>query len=223
MISISIQAKGADETRAFLVSVQGELRRPTALHRALGQRLVRELKGHFQSRNKEPNSMGAAKTNFWKTVADFTTLANADAQGAVVSIAGNTHLHIHLTGGTIKPKRGTFLTIPLIPEARGQRAAEYERSSGHKLFRVGGVLMERTGEGDRSIVAASQPTMRTKSGYRVFNLGAQTRVRPVYALAKQAVIPKDLRALPPKEALASALQDAANAWAEREMKRKGKP
>lgn len=221
MIAITITTTGLDESREFLVTVQGEIRRPKALHDALGRRLARELQGHFRARNQEPNAMGAKKTNFWKQVADATIMTQATETGAVVTVGADTHFRIHFLGGTVKPKRGKFLTIPLIKEARGMRAAEFERASGHKLFRVGGVLMERTGEGDRSMVSASRPTMRTRAGYRTFNLGARVRVRPVYALATQAVIPKDPEALPPAAKLVAALQDSADSWAARELARKG--
>jgi len=36
---------------------------------------------------------------------------------------------------TIKPKRWDFLTIPLVPEAKGLYAAAYVRKTGKKLFR----------------------------------------------------------------------------------------
>lgn len=213
MITITITADTA-ATQAFLVRVEGELKRPKALNDRLGRRLAKELQAHFKARNAEPNKMAAPKTNFWTGVRAATVLTEVNDSGATVTIGSDSHFRIHLLGGTIKPTGGRkFLTIPLIKEARGLRARTYEQESGHKLFRVGRVLMERTADGDRSSVGSSQPSMLTKSGHKVFNLGPGTTMRPVYALADHATIKKDPRALPPMPELAAALQETANQWA----------
>jgi hypothetical protein len=215
MISITITADAKDAT-AFLVNITGKIRNPRALNAALAARLEDELKAHFDSRNSEPNKMGAEKTGFWSTVAQHTATTEIRADGATVSIGSNTHFRIHYLGGVIKPTGGRkFLTIPLIKEARGIRAAVYEQTTGRKLFRPGKakVLMERSGEGDRSLVSGAAATVRTKNGFRKINVGARTRMRAVYALATQVTIHQDPRALPPREALAAALQAEGNAWA----------
>ena len=216
MITISITADAA-ATNAFLVRVEGELRRPKSLNDRLGRRLEKELKAHFKARNAEPNKMGAQKTNFWAGVRTDTVLTDVSDAGATVTIGADSHFRIHLLGGTVKPIRGKFVTIPLIKEARGISARTYERESGRKLFRIKGgrVLMERNESGDRSLISRQKPTMRTKSGYKVFNLGPRMRVRSVYALATEATIKRDPRALPPQADLAAALQETANAWAAR--------
>lgn len=226
MISITVTSTGAAGSRDFLVAVAGKLERPLELNKALARRLVADLKAHFAVRNSEPNKRGWPKTNFWQGVAEGTQAGEITDQGATVIVGKDTHVRIHLLGGTVKPTGGRkFLTIPLIKEAAGLRAAVYEETTGRELFRLPGskVLVERTADGTQSTLNSEKPSMRTRSGYKTFNLGPGMRVRPVYALATQAVIPKDPRALPPAAELAKALQDAANAWAKREMKRKGGP
>lgn len=223
MISITITSDAAN-TSAFLVSVQGELKRPRALNDRLARALAAKLREHFASREGEPNKMAAPKTGFWAGVREGTVVGEVSDSGATVRVGVDTHFRIHFLGGVIKPTGGRkFLTIPLIPEARGLRAKVYEDTSGHKLFRLPGsrVLAERTADGDRSTLRQERPAMRSKNGYKVFALGAGTTIRPVYALAAEARIPRDPRALPPRKELADALQTAANAWAAREMKRKG--
>jgi hypothetical protein len=51
-----------------------------------------------------------------------------------------------ITGGTIKPTRAQFLTIPLIPAAKGLSAHDFRQGSGLPLFRVGNALMTRIGK-----------------------------------------------------------------------------
>lgn len=222
MISISITADAGD-TRAFLVRVEGELRNPKALNDALGRRLARELQGHFRARNREPNKMGAKKTNFWVDVADATAMTEATANGATVTIAESRY-RIHLFGGTIKPTGGRkFLTIPLVKEARALRVREYENKTGKKLFRLPGtgVLVERTDKGaDRFLASNSTGVIRGKTGFRKIGIGGGSLVRAVYALKTSVTIKKDPRALPPNPALIEALSDTANKWAER-INRKG--
>lgn len=62
-----------------------------------------------------------------------------------------TNIHPYLshkiTGGPIRPKRVKMLTIPLIAQARGRMAAEFQQSLGLKLFRRGKALSYRQGTG----------------------------------------------------------------------------
>jgi hypothetical protein len=225
MISITITTDAAD-TLGFLVSVAGKLEHPRALNADLADCLKDELLKHFDARNQEPDKRGWPKSNFWAKAARLTKVKEVTDTGATVQVGADAHVRIHVLGGTIKPTGGRkFLTIPLIKEAKGVKAADYEKYTKRKLFRLPGskVLVERTEDGTQSTLRAEKPTLRTRAGYKVFNLGPGMRVRPVYALAEQAVIPKDPRALPPRAELASVLQEAANAWAQREMAKKKGP
>lgn len=225
MIAITITATGAADSREFLIAVEGEIARPKALNSKLANTLARELQAHFKTREAEPNKMNGAKTGFWAGVRAGTVVGEVSDAGATVRVGVDTFFRIHFLGGTVKPIRGKFLTIPLVKEARGVTARVYERTTGRKLFRLPGsrVLVERTASGTQSTLNSEKPSTRTSSGYRTFNLGPGMRIRPVYALATEARIPKDPRALPPREALAEALQKSATAWAAREMTRKGGP
>ena len=209
----------ATDARAFLVHIEGEIRRPRELHAALGRRLARELQGHFREKNRLPNKMAAPKTNFWKKVSDATTVTTVTEREAIVTIAEQ-RFRLHLYGGTIRPTGGRkALTIPLVKEARGRRVAEYERATGRKLFTLPGVrlLFERTGSGDRSLAVGTQAGIRGRSGSRKISLAAGMRLRPVYALARSVKMQADPRALPPPAKLASALQDAADTWLARSI------
>ena len=65
----------------------------------------------------------AAGWEFLETRKDGATIGN-DAS----------YYAFKVTGGTITPKRAQKLTIPLVPEAVGRRAADYEIFTGRKLF-----------------------------------------------------------------------------------------
>ena len=219
MISISITADTAD-TQAYLVRVSGHLKNRRELNAALGTRLATELQTHFTARNAEPNKLGGQKTNFWNTVSENTLVSEVSETGATVSIGSNSHFRIHLMGGTIKPTGGRkWLTIPLITEAHGLRVAEYEKRSGHKLFRLPGtrVLVERSEEdGNRSLLAGQKVSIRRKDNtFGKANIRARSKIRTVFALATEAHIKKDPRALPPQPQLLTALNDAAAAWLNR--------
>ncbi len=208
---------------AFLVRLEGNIRRPKALNDRLARALARRLQSHFSDREKEPNKLAGRKTGFWAGVRAGTKVGEVSAEGATVQVGVDTFFRIHLLGGKVKPVRGRFLTIPLVPEARGMTTRTYEQETGRKLFRLKGarVLLERTATGDRSLIASHQPSMRTRGGYKTFNLGPGMRVRAVYALATEATIKPDPRALPPGDELAAVLQEAGNAWMERELTKKG--
>jgi hypothetical protein len=128
--------------------------------------------------------LGAGKndgSNFGSDVARAWALESFTSGGAVITNDAPFYRH-KVTGGTLTPKRAKFLTIPLIPEAKGIRAAVYQQNSGNRLFRPKGknVLMESTGNGG---------------------------IRAVYALVKSITQGPWPNALPPLEDIAAAYTD----------------
>lgn len=212
-MNLTVTVDSADLNR-FLVRFSGELENPVGLHKVLGTRLADEFITHFRARNSEPNKMGAPKTNYWAQIAASTSLGQVDAAGATV-IIGDQRFAIQLHGGTITPTGGRkFLTIPLIPAARGKLVSEYEANSGNKLIRPGRakVLMERSDQGNASTLSARKFRTRTSTGYRDVTVRARSLLRPVYALAESVTLQEDPRALPDRNALAAALQEEGNEW-----------
>jgi len=61
-----------------------------------------------------------------------------------------------VTGGTIRPKKAKALTIPMIADAAGRRASDYQSATGNKLFGVKGknALFEKTEGGSIRAVYA---------------------------------------------------------------------
>lgn len=95
-------------------------------------------------------------TSFGSQVASGWMLQSATETGATISNDAPFYSH-KVTGGTIRPARAKHLTIPMIREAKGLRAAVYQRTTGKKLFKVKGkkALFEKLegGKGIRAVYA----------------------------------------------------------------------
>jgi len=80
---------------------------------------------------------GRNSGDFGQNVALGWNFQSADKTG--VTISNNADYYaFKVTGGTIIPKRVKALTIPLVPDAMGRRAADYASITGHRLFTIPG-------------------------------------------------------------------------------------
>jgi hypothetical protein len=61
-----------------------------------------------------------------------------------------------VTGGTIGLRRAQWLTIPVIPAARGLTAAEYREATGDVLFKAGRALCHRIGKKIEAVYALTK-------------------------------------------------------------------
>ena len=81
-------------------------------------------------------------SKFGSDVAAGWFFRGSDSDGATIANHA-THYAFKVTGGTIIPKRGKALTIPLIPEAKGYSgAASYQQDTGRRLFKPKGKNVE---------------------------------------------------------------------------------
>jgi hypothetical protein len=140
--------------------------------------------GGWRTSRRFPSS---GPSRFGGDVAQGWAFLVADATGALI-FNDATHYAFKVRGGAITAKRVRYLTLPMIPEAKGLRAAVYQQNTGRKLFTIPGkkALFEKTSGGTSK-----------KPG-----------VRAVYALVKsvtQAAMPE---AVPPDEVIASAFTKA---------------
>lgn len=188
MIGVKIDFQEVAGVKTYLVNLAGKIEHRRELNKSLAIRLRRELQEHFRSKNAVPNKMGATKTNFWNQVADATDILEITESGATVQVAEQRY-NIQLFGGTILPVKAKALTIPLIPEARGESVASYKLKTGRELF-------------------------TTKKRNALFETTTGGEIRPVFALVKRATIQADPTALPPPETLLSAMQDEADDFIE---------
>lgn len=82
---------------------------------------------HWVNSSLPTHGPGRLSTGWFSNIARKWFLFSADASGSVISNPDEDgSLRHKITGGTITAKRARALTIPLIPEAHGRRAADYE-------------------------------------------------------------------------------------------------
>jgi hypothetical protein len=137
-------------------------------------------KRHLGSVSGEGGSFGAAVAQGW-------SLAEVTAGGATISNDAD-HYAFKVSGGTIVPKRWDYLTLPLIPEAKGLLARTYARKTGRKLFRP------RRKDGSLARVLAE--TVEGGKGFR-----------SVYALMESVTMGPWPGALPHEDLLAGAFME----------------
>ena len=125
-----------------------------------------------------PSNSGSS---YGAEVAGAWSFQRSDERGA--TIANNAHfLKFKSTGGTVTPKRTKYLTIPLIAEARGRRAADYEIFARRNLFTI-------------------------KGKHALFEQQEGGGLRAVYALVKSVTHQPWPGALPPNDLIADAFMD----------------
>jgi hypothetical protein len=113
MLSINITAPDLGPEINRLQRMPSEPRR---IMNAAGKQLEGDLRDHFQARNQEPNKQGFPRKNFWAGIGRATALSSYSASEAVVTVS-DPAINQKVYGGTITPKRGRALAIPLIGEA----------------------------------------------------------------------------------------------------------
>lgn len=93
------------------------LRSMRGLHAVIGSRVAVLLRNHFTAKNKSsPNAKGFPRQNFWNRFRNVTS--KASEEGVTVTVPDPQGALRHkVSGGTITPKRGRALFIPLAPEA----------------------------------------------------------------------------------------------------------
>lgn len=154
-----------------------------------------DARGGWRTSKRFPST---GPSRFGADVAQGWAFLVADATGALIYNDAD-HYAFRVRGGTITPKRVQYLTIPLIPEAKGLRAETYVQNTGRKLFTIPGrnALFERTDAG-RNRDGSNFP-IRRKSG-----------IRAVYALVKSVTMPPMPQSVPTDEVIAGAFTEAWN-------------
>jgi hypothetical protein len=162
---------------------------------ALGKQLEVELRKHFQLRDREPNARNWPKRHFWRRVKEATALTSVTESSATVSIASPELMH-KVSGGTIVPKRGGALAIPISPEAyKVDRARLFPRPL-------------------TMIVRSGRPPLLVETGL----IGKSKSWKLHYVLLKSVTHAADPRALPQQDKLESALLARARVVVDRLLK-----
>ena len=98
---------------------------------------------------------GRRPTQWWRGVANGWNAVNIKARSAEI-INKTIGLAHKVTGGTIKPKRVPFLTIPIVPEAHGLTVKTFSKTVA-PLFRAGkSYAMAKPGGGIKPVFALSK-------------------------------------------------------------------
>lgn len=204
------------------VSVKVDLQRLTDAGKALTnlrpllvelqRRVFNDLKTHFIERNREPNSMGWPKKNFWrKEGIDNLGKGPVDDTSATVAIASPAIGH-KITGGTITPKRGKYLAIPLTPEA-------YKAGSPREANMPGMFVIRRKGDTARAFLCVADD-LGAKPLKGAKAMAPRDRgIRPQYMLVRSVTQRADPRTLPETETLAAGLQAEADMFITRRLAR----
>ena len=91
---------------------------------------------HWVNNSLPTHGPGRMSTGWFSNIARKWFLSSADASGAVISNPDEDgSLRHKIRGGTITAKNAGALTIPLVPEAHGRRAADYQ-SEIRELFTI---------------------------------------------------------------------------------------
>jgi phage gpG-like protein len=181
-IKVNVEAQVGEDLREFVSTLTGEgLAEINAVAGRYATNAAAEFHRKFSASggwkgNRYMQGSTGRSGEFGENVAQGWKFIESDAEGAVIGNNAD-YYGFKVRGGTIRPKRVSFLTIPLIPDAKGRRAADYEIYAGVRLFRPKGknVLMEKTEGGG---------------------------VRGVYALMKSVTMQPMPGAIPPKDLLA---------------------
>jgi phage gpG-like protein len=119
MIGGGVQVQ--DAATPALAAIARLVRAPRGLMAAAGKRVEKEYRGHFLALDRQGNARGWPRSHFWaRRVRQATSLTSVTDTGAKVTIASPEFGH-KVRGGTVRPKRGKFLAIPMTPQAKARR------------------------------------------------------------------------------------------------------
>lgn len=91
---------------------------------------------HWINASLPTHGPGRMSTGWFSSIARKWFLSSADSSGAVITNPDEDgSLRHKITGGTIRAKNAMALTVPLVPEAHGRRAADYRSEIG-ELFTI---------------------------------------------------------------------------------------
>ena len=91
------------------------------LARVMGRAVANTLRKHFRERNRTPNALGGARTNFWSRVAESVQTPHQAGSKIVVAVS-HPAIAQKVFGGTVRPSRWKNLAIPIHPSVHDIRA-----------------------------------------------------------------------------------------------------
>jgi len=113
----------SDSVTADLVRTQASM---TVVVKVAGAAMRNELIAHFRKKNTKPNKLGGARTNYWSSAADSVTSLTQASKTQVSCTVTQPGVSLHAMGGTVRPKRSKYLTIPVHPAAHGRSVKSFD-------------------------------------------------------------------------------------------------
>lgn len=184
MISGKVITIGLTEAEKKMAAISKNFAEPKRAFKVAGNAVANRLKAHFRKRNQEPNKEGWAKSGFWAQIRDSVQMLDGSGDGVVIQI-NDPRFNLKYYGGTVTPKRGKALAIPLHEEYKGVLPSTFPRD---KFF-----------------------FLPSKDGANVGILAealGDNRIRAAYLLRKSTTHQADAEALPP---MAELQQEAVTA------------
>jgi hypothetical protein len=166
MISASVKTVGVDEATLAALSMF----KPSTRRRAVrvGAKSANDaVKGWYRAKGRKhwagtgpTQGPGRKASGWWRGTASQWVIDSANENGAVMS---NSHIGLahKITGGIIRAKRKSSLTIPVHPKAHGLTAAGFSATIA-PLFRVKDVLAMKDKKGGITPVFALRKSVNQK-------------------------------------------------------------
>jgi hypothetical protein len=110
---MSISVNINDQVGPQLAAVNDALTRRSGLHKRMAEDVAAVLRKHFKTNNSsKANKKGWPRQNFWNRFRAVTSSGN-ELSGTVTIPDKDRALRHKIEGGTIRPKSGKFLLIPM--------------------------------------------------------------------------------------------------------------
>lgn len=205
---IEISEQGGDQIKQLEHKLQGR-----NANGVIGRAAVNRFRQHFFDRNNsKPNKLGGRRTNYFAQAARST---HFQQRGSHVEVATNqVGINLRRYGGTVRPKRVKFLTIPQHEDAYGKRAREFNdlrfeivAGVGPALVRAEQVKLRR--RKNKKTGASRLVPDRDKQG-RVITVGGEV----FFALRRQTTHAPDATVFPTEAELLADIETAVDEYLE---------
>ena len=161
-VSITVTGAGLSAPARLALALHPERLAPVA-----GEAGLRCVRNNLRVLSSRTNALGAPSTHFYGRALNATTL---DVKGdtATVVIAGPLGIRQRFYGGTIKPTKKKYLTVPIAAEAHGKSAGSFGE----------GELVVVFGRGRKPIGLARKADGKRQRGAMLYLLKLSVTQRP---------------------------------------------